>query len=969
MHMKRLFTLIVSVLQIVAPLSGQVQDADKGVMFSQDRQKEVMLDGDWKFRFVPNGTSLPEAYESVTFNDTDWDLIQVPGCWDALGYLDPKYVNPENVQGLYRTTFTVPDNWADKHVFLRFDGVLRGYELWVNGEYAGKWESSYNSCHFDVTPFIHKGDNVLVVRNYVNFKGFDFDGNDDWGQVGINRSISVFPVQDFHIADIAVNTVDVSEAAATLRYTIALDTYSSIAKRKEKVEIDIKDPHGASIYHSVENLLPGKLSLEKSVQLQNPDLWTAETPSLYTLTCRIGKEEVQTVCFGVREIKVVKDKLLLNGRLFKLRGVDFHDTDPFTGKVISRESLMKDLLMMKAANINFIRCSHYPKQPLFYDLCDSLGFYVMDEVPFGFGDSHLEDPSYQDILLTRADATVSRDKNHPSIIIWSIGNENPLTKIAEETGRYVKVQDPTRPICYPMTHNYFIEKDFNLPGFIDIFAPHYPTVPTLKYYAESAERPLIATEFCHSLGQSLEQHHELWEIMQSNDNLAGGAVWEWCDQGMVDRKAVFPGKFAHSEKLWLNDGTCITMNGDQGTDGIVYADRTPLSNYYEVRANYSQAVVTTSSMTAVKGHNILNVDILNRYDFVNLKDAVHFEWTLKDARQTISKGEFMLDCKPGHHAVKALAVDLPQNPAEVCYMLELRAVSEQWGSLSEYVIPIRNADGQYASDLFALASSPEVETVDDVLPELLLRVGRKRGLSEMIRAKDAVKQYLMTPKFSSSRTVETSVVKEVRYDSEEFHASGHISYQSLANGAMRIDAVISPETDEKMLLEGGMTLRFGPECQYVQWLGKGPYASYPGKNSANRFGLHALKAGDLYFEGNRLGVDAVLVTDVAGRGYIILMDDSAVNFEQTDEALFISVNSVVSGWCGKFRKTTYPQFSSPENPIVVSFTLIPVESGLDSTEFSKYLITPGMIETFNPFKTQYDNFLLKTTDVMAKSQN
>lgn len=958
--MKRFFWLISSFLVSALSLSAQVLCADKGVLFSQDMSKVVSLDGNWKFLFIPVDAPCPEGYQAISYDDHNWDTIAVPGCWDALGYLDPKYVNPENVQGLYRTSFDVPKKWNGNHVFLRFDGVLRGYEVWVNGQYVGKWESAYNSCHFDVSPYIVTGRNTLAVRNYVTFKGSDFDGNDDWGQIGINRSVSLFPVQNFHVADVFVSTTNVSDEAATLNYNILLDSFAESANRQERVEVFISDPYGANIHHQEALLKPGRHSLTESILLQHPKLWTAETPSLYTLTCRIGKNEVQRITFGVREISVQKQKLLLNGRPIKLRGVNLHDTDPWTGKVISRELLLKDLSMMKVANINFIRCSHYPKQPLFYELCDSLGFYVMDEVPFGFGDSHLYDSTYQDILLTRADATVRRDKNHPSVIIWSVGNENPLTEIAEETGKHVKALDSTRPICYPMIHNYFLEKDFRLPEFIDIFAPHYPTVPTLRYYAESAERPLIATEYCHSLGQSLEQHHELWEIMEANDNLAGGAVWEWCDQGMVDSKSFLTSRYGCNEKLWLNDGTCITMNGDQGTDGIVYAERTPLSNYYEVRKNYSQAVITNQSLRATKGYNEWDINIKNRYDFLNLKDAVKFKWTIYNGHDLITEGCFILDCEPHDQAIKTLSATLAHEPADACYILEVIVVSEQWGTLAEYAIPVRSSDSRYASQLFTLAEAAEVTMPDTDLPEFWLRVGRKRGLAETIQAKKAIEHYLMAPSVVSITKGERTSMTNIQYENDGYKADGQYEYQVLENGAIRIHSIVTPAMDDKMLLECGPTLKLSSEYQYVQWLGKGPYASYPGKNSANNFGLHALKAGDLYFEGNRSGVDALLITDKSGRGYLLIAPDANICLEQTDDAVFISINGVVSGICSKLRKTAYPQYSNQEHPLNLSFTLLPI----DIQSLPDWLFYDvNSIESFNPFKSQYDNYLLKTSDI------
>lgn len=951
--MKKILLVTLMILPAYCALA-EVLSSDKGVMFSQDRGKEIFLNGDWKFKLIEPGVYPSDFYE-VGFDDSQWGTIPVPGCWDALGLVEPKYVNPVDVEGLYRTEFKVPSRWLrEGHVFLRFDGVLRGYEIWVNGQYAGKWESAYNSCHFDVTPYVKSGVNELAVRNYAWFKGADFDSNDDWGQIGINRSVSVFPVPEMHISDIVIETSDVSDGQATLKYKVLIDSFGD-ASKKSALRLKIKSPDGKKIYRAGRKVDAGQTCVEDSIVISKPDLWSAETPGLYSMTCRVGRRDRQSVKFGVKEIGIDGNVLLINGRKVKLRGVCYHDTDPFTGKVITRERLLQDLEMMKQANVNFIRCSHYPKAPEFYDACDSMGFYVMDEVPFGFGDRNLYDESFQDILLTRAKATVGRDKNHPCVMVWSVGNENPLTEIAAETGRYVKELDPTRPICYPMIHDYFLSLKFDIPEFVDIFAPHYPPVSTLEYYAENVGRPVICTEYCHSLGQSLEQHDELWELMQSNDNLAGGAVWEWCDQGMVDRNASFPGRFAPTEKLWLKDSTCITMKGNEGTDGIIYADRTPLSNYYEVRHNYSQARVLTDTIVCKEGRNEVNLDIDNRYDFIDLSDDVYFLWTLKNGNRQLSSGRFTVECGPGGSASESIVLDIPYNPEKNFMTLDVVPCSARFGQLGLYSIPVVSEGLSSGSSLFSYAGDPEAGFS---IPEIMLRAGRKKGLAESIRAKSAPSRYIVRPESGIGEGV-----NGVRFVNDEFEAEGTVSIED-KGGYYDISAEITPHTEDVLLLEAGLAFKFGPEMEYVQWIGNGPYASYPGKNKANIYGCHASKVGNLYFEGNRMGVDAVFVSDAGGKGCLVISKGSNMNFENTDEGLILSVNDKVSGLCGKLRKTSYPVMSSKDDPIRVSLRIMPFDMDRCPESLAPLFLKPDEIGTFNPFIARYDDYELPLKDIL-----
>ena len=958
-----------SIFFSIAHFCFGIEDAFKNVSSILDANYTLSLNGEWKFKFINSSDwSSDKEFFMPNYDDKAWGMIPIPGCWDALGYVSPRYVGPNHdMNGLYRTTFTIPNRWKDKHVFVKFDGILRGYELWINGKYVGKWESAYNTCQFDITPYIKSGANLLALRNYVMFKGFDFDANDDWGQVGINRSVTLFAVPNNHLKDLSITTTDVDNNSAKVSINIDLSSFHHSSYNGSDIFLRITNPKGETIYQK--KTRTHNSNIKDSIIVEKPSLWTAETPFLYNLELQVGKSHNIKTKFGIREVTIKKNVLFLNGRKFKLRGINLHETDPFTGKYVSDSVTLRDLKMMKEANINFIRCSHYPRNPSFYDMCDSLGFYVINEVPFGFGDDHLYDKTYQDILLTRADATVRRDKNHPCILFWSIGNENPLTPISEETGRFVKKLDPTRPICYPMVHNYFLSLDFNLPEFIDIFAPHYPTVATLRYYAEAAERPVLLTEYCHSLGQSLEQHDELWSIIEQNDNLAGGAVWEWVDQGMVDKNAKYPGDYGVNENLWLKDSTCITMAGNSGTDGILYANRVPLSNYYELRNNYSQAKIKSKVLYGEKGWNSFDIIIQNKFDFINLNEAVSFRWELMDICKSLECGDFQVDCIPGKEITKTFNIHLPNGPEESLYYVNISVYNNHGNVIGKYSLPIRSHQNQALMPIFGLTHQKAVSVNENSINKviagyfderILLRAGRKHGLSEQLKASNSIKHYLIVPKCGKTYRNERIIKKEIVYENEEFQSEGTISYEQLNGDAIKISLKQIPKASKKLLLEGGFSFILDSRFENITWIGAGPYSSYPGKNNANTYGCYNLSKGDLYFEGNRTGVDAVIVMDKEKDGFIMIPEDHHVNFEQTDKGIVLSVNKYISGLCGKLRKTEFPVYLNEIDEISTSITIIP----LSSMKWIKELLPTA--KPYNPFLTLYDTYLLELDKIIGK---
>ena len=887
--------------------NAQVIDAFQGVLPVTDPQMMKSLNGEWHLKVVEGITDDL----SVPITDDTWRMIPVPGCWEAYGFCKPKYDSPNPLTGYYHTTFRVPDQWKDMRIVLRFDGVLYGYDLWINGKQAGSWRSGYNTALFDITDYLKSGTQELAMRVISQFPGSDFDYNDDWAPNGIFRDVTLMVVPKTHLSDLTIRTKNEGE--------VFVETKIANANKHTAVHHEILDANGHVVGSSF---------------VENPHLWTAETPYLYTLRTKLTQKgkTIQTFehKFGFRELTIDGTILKLNGQPIKLRGVTCHATDPKTVKVISDELTLKDMRLMKEASVNYIRTSHYPREPRFYELADSLGFYIIDEVPFGYGDKNLYKEEFYPVLQQRAQATVRRDKNHPSVLIWSLGNENPLTDICIRLGEYVKTElDTMRPICYPQVGSYFRRFNYNFPQVADIYAPHYPTTGQIGGFYQRTDRPVIFTEYCHTLGISLEDHDRQWELIQRTPCITGGSVWEWVDQGMpfkMEKGKVKSEKiFGYEEKVYTSPNGGFEMYGNKGTDGLLYADRTPLPNYYELQHNYAQAFV--SEKIKVKNEKraiFIELPIVNRYDFLNLKDHVTFHWTLTNNRDTVMRGTFSPDCAP--HDSTTYSLLLPEQ-----------------NGLALLHFDIENAQGYTILHQSFVLNKPEVTWMGNgdlktfVQEGPLVRVGRKATMAERLKVKDQrIEKYL--------QPLNNPYVKaEVSQDGET------------------VNYVLTPDTTRYFLSELGVAYLLDKRIDRVQWLGYGPYAGYPGRQQANRYGIWSLYQDDLYFEGNRMGVDAAWLSDKDGNGILVTGNDLNINFEQTDLGIVVTVNAAVSGQGPKFAQTAFGVWSNQAGTKTGTFRIMATEAGCQLPLFS----APKEVNApFKPFLTQYDTYLMKYNDIV-----
>jgi beta-galactosidase len=526
------------------------------------------LNGKWKFHWVKHPDERPVDFYKVDYDVSGWDEIPVPANVEIEGYGTPIYCNtaypfkkdPPRVMGeppkhftsyrernpvsSYRRAFRVPAAWKGRRLFLTFDGVSSAFYLWVNGKKVGYSQGSRTPAEFDITGYVKDGDNVLAAEVYRHSDGSYLECQDFWRLSGIFRDVYLWSAPTVHIRDFEVKTkLDERYRDAVLTVETKVRNYGSTPATGNRVELLLQDAVGkevVSLGMPVPEVAAGKESIvSPQAEVGSPLKWSAETPNLYKLllTLRDAKGNVLEILscdMGFRSAEIKGGQLLVNGKPIYVKGANRHDHDPDTGHVISQESMVSDVTIMKQNNLNTVRTSHYPNQLPWYELCDRYGLYVICEANIeshgmGYGAASLaKKPSWKDAHLDRTIRMVEQFKNHPSVIIWSLGNEAGDGVNFEATSGWIHKRDPSRPVHY--------ERAGNRPH-TDIVCPMYAGIGRIESYAKSKpNRPLILCEYAHAMGNSVGNLQDYWDMIEAHDSLQGGCIWDWVDQGL--RKTV-----------------------------------------------------------------------------------------------------------------------------------------------------------------------------------------------------------------------------------------------------------------------------------------------------------------------------------------------------------------------------------------------------------------------------------------------
>lgn len=591
------------------------------------------LDGTWRFYLAPNPFQLPLQFEQPGFDDAGWDTLTVPGNWTMQGYDKPIYCNiqmpiplnpphvplDDNPTGLYRRTFDLPADWENGRVILRFDGVESAFYVWVNGQKTGFSKDSRLPAEFDITGLVRPGRNHLAVQVIRWSDGSYLEDQDHWRMAGIYRSVWVYRLPALHLWDVfARPLVHEDYRSAVLEVDARLGGALTQADGA-RVEMQLFDPHGQAVFDGYQSAEFRPAAERMPVvhhqrMIAEPLLWSAETPHLYTLVVRLVEQGGAALQYfacrvGFRRVEVRDRQFLINGRRVRIRGVNRHEHDPQHGKTLSLESMLADIRLMKQNNINAVRTSHYPNDERWYDLCDEYGLYVWDEANIeahALYDRLCHDPDWRLAFLERGARMVERDKNHPSVVVWSLGNESGYGANHTALAGWIRAFDPTRPLHYEGA----IAADWEGgQAASDIVCPMYPPVEKIRRFGLHSRdpRPLIMCEYAHAMGNSPGGLGEYWDTIHATPGLQGGFIWDWVDQGLL--------------KTDPNGTPCWAYGGDFGDqpndrnfciNGIVFPDRTPHPALYEVKKVYQPLRI--SPLDLREGW----VEIHNDYDFLSL---------------------------------------------------------------------------------------------------------------------------------------------------------------------------------------------------------------------------------------------------------------------------------------------------------------------------------------------------------------
>ncbi len=626
----------------------------------------LSLHGQWKFNGVENADQRPANFFAEDFDDSAWRQMPVPGLWELNGFGDPIYVNigfawrghfknnpPEvpvkdNHVGSYRRVVNIPDSWQGRQVIAHFGSVTSNMYLWVNGLFVGYSEDSKLAAEFDITPYLRKGDNLIAFQVFRWCDGSYCEDQDFWRLSGVARDSYLYARdKNVHIEDVRVTPdLDASYTDGSLKVNVAF-------KGKCNLTFQLMDAEGNTVAEETLTKIKGNTT-QMTLNVKNPRKWTAETPYLYTLlvcpttpNARFTAYEAIPIKVGFRKVEIRNAQLLVNGQPIYIKGADRHEMDPDGGYVVSRERMIQDIKIMKQFNINAVRTCHYPDDPVWYDLCDEYGIYLCAEAnqeSHGFGyrdDSEAKKPQFALQILQRNQHNVGVNFNHPSVIIWSMGNETVNGPNFTAANQWIKSQDQSRPVHWEQAG-----KGDNT----DIMCPMYASQEWCERYAKSDkpedQKPLIQCEYNHAMGNSGGGFKEYWDLVRKYPKFQGGFIWDFVDQALHGQDA--QGRSIYTYGGDYNDYDASDNNFN--CNGLISPDRVPNPHMYEVGYEYQNV---WAEMVDAKAHRL---KVRNEFFFRNL-DNVRMEWQLTKEGKVIEEGRIdRLDIAPQQTAEFTLPI-------------------------------------------------------------------------------------------------------------------------------------------------------------------------------------------------------------------------------------------------------------------------------------------------------------------------
>jgi beta-galactosidase len=843
------------------------------------------LNGRWKFHHTNDPAERPLRFYETGFDDRNWKDLPVPGNWEVNGFGIPIYTNivypfPKNPPfidhifapvGTYRTSFSVPESWSGKEVLIHFGSVTGAIYLYLNGEPVGFSKASKLPAEFNITKHLRPGNNVLAAQVFRWHDGSYLEDQDFWRLTGIERDVYLVAKNRMAVRDFEIS------ADLDGQYTNGMFAAKVLIRNPDKtsgqVQVDVLDASGAKVLSLTKAFGKNDSSVMVSGQVKNVNKWSAETPNLYSSVITLKDQQgklVESVSHktGFRKVEIRNAQLLVNGKKVMVHGVNRHEHDEVTGHVTSKELMLKDIRLMKQHNINAVRLCHYPNDPLWLQLCDEYGFYVVDEanveihgmgvVP-GYIDTAVHPaymPSWAPSIADRIHRMVETDKNHASVIIWSMGNECGNGKVFHDAYEWLKKRDASRPVLFEQAM-----EDWNT----DIVSPMYPAIAYMKSYAADAskKRPFIMCEYAHAMGNSSGYFQEYFDIIKSSPHMQGGFIWDWVDQGIKT-------KDENGKVYWGYGGDFGAghLQNDLNfcANGLVAADRSPHPGIYEVKKVYQDIIFRDKDWK----RGLIRVE--NNFSFINL-DGYRFAWQLLKNGKMLQTGTFTVSLAAQSAGDVQLSLPAIDNEGE--YLLNVFAYTkadapmvpaghevarEQFrDNVSKYAaggesrtgkLQVKregraivfssgdiagrfNADnGQWVSYTFkgqsVLESFPEpyfwrAPTDNDFGNQMPERLG-------VWRSAHSNRKLLSV---NAGDPTDKDFKIEVKYLLTDLAVPYTVSYTVLQDGAVKVEAMI--DHTERALPEMprfGMRMKVNKANTRLSYYGRGPWENYSDRNTA-----------------------------------------------------------------------------------------------------------------------------------------
>ena len=928
----------------------------------------LSLNGLWKFYWVKDADKRPVDFFKTNFDDRLWTTMPIPGIWEMNGYGDPIYLNvgyawrehyknnppivpvENNHVGSYRRVISVPESWDGKQVFIHFGSVTSNVYLWVNGRFVGYSEDSKLAAEFDITSYLKKGENLIAFQIFRWCDGTYLEDQDFFRLCGVGRDCYHYAREKKRIQDIRV-TPELDADYRDARLCVDLEM-----KGKGRVSLKLLDDEGHVV---AETVTQGSGRVE--IAVANPHKWTAETPNLYTLlaVCENGKNgrEVVPVKVGFRKVEIKDGQFLINGNPVLIKGVNRHEMEPNEGYVLTRDRMLEDIRIMKQMNINAVRTCHYPNDPYWYELCDRYGLYVVAEANveshgMGYDKTTLaKEPAYLLAHLERNKRNVQCNFNHPSVVIWSMGNEGGFGPNFEACYRWTKKEDPSRPIMYERAGRN---------EFTDIFCPMYMNYKNCERYAKGDDpRPLIMCEYAHAMGNSQGGFKEYWDLVRKYPKFQGGFIWDFVDQSLFVRR---DGKIFYG---YTGDWNEYDSKYDQNfcNNGLIAPDRTWNPHAYEVQRVYQSVWASPVDLKSGK------IEVYNENFFRNL-DNYRLQWSLLADGYPVQTGWVdHLSVAPGEREVVTLPYDLRKvsDDAEVLldisiclkhaeplltagfavaknqlFVREKKRIDElepEKPALDSYMLPaleVCDTDEQYlilkgdnCEWRFGKADGFLVGYVADGREQLaqggklmpnFWRAPTDNDMGANLHKKLAVWRepgYELISLETLPATKDYIKVK-AEYRLKKIEAELKLVYTLYNNGSLKVQQVLKAKGKGPDLFRFGMQVQVPASMEYITFYGRGPIENYSDRKSAADLGIYQQTVTEQFYpyirpqeNGNKCDVRWWKLVEKGGRGLLLRgeeplsvsalhysidqLDDGDVKDNNRHSELIVPAN--LTNWC------------------------------------------------------------------------